>query len=91
MVIIFLFRHQKVDAHEVPCLLPGHQHEAVGFPETNILQGNMKVNPDPQFDKTEFVICAGDIAPIDLRYKEYNEVLQGVPFLPVIGNHEFVF
>ena len=50
---------------------------------------DMNVNPDPQFDQSAFVICVGDIAPVDLRYKEYKEVFKKAPLLIIIGNHEF--
>jgi hypothetical protein len=53
---------------------------------------SMRVNPDPKYGKSEFIIVTGDTNPIDLRYDEFNEAFKGSDkkpvYLPVIGNHE---
>jgi len=53
---------------------------------------DIKINPDPKFGKTEFILITGDTNPIDMRYGDFKLVFKdstGRPdYLPVIGNHE---
>jgi hypothetical protein len=51
-----------------------------------------KVNPDPKFDRSEFIFVPGDTPPIDVMYEEFTRIFNGASitplFLPVIGNHD---
>ncbi len=60
------------------------------YDETNLIV--QKINQDP---KIEFVIISGDLSDfgLNLEFEEMLEVLKrlNVPFLSVIGNHDFLY
>ncbi len=56
-----------------------------------IHKGNGAVNGGNS--RTELIVVAGDMDPLDVRYEDYRQVFSAAVsrpvFLPVIGNHEF--
>ncbi|PKL82895.1 MAG: hypothetical protein CVV24_07820 [Ignavibacteriae bacterium HGW-Ignavibacteriae-3] len=53
----------------------------------------LKTNPEPKIQKSEFVLVNGDFDPAEINFRIFNEVFppntnSSTKFLPVLGNHD---